>query len=468
MYKRLFYIGFACYFFMIVLSLLFYRERTILADSAFCLFYVLKKGGYSIELFRFTDVFAQSFPLFAYKLGLDINTVIKSYSVGFIVFFSCCYLYTGLFLKKHDYALVILLVNILFITETFYYTPSQLPQGICLLIVVFAALNKHNSNINKPINWLLLFIATILFVFYHPLVLFALIYISVFFLLPNLKKEEITYKKHIFFILIAYFIIIIFKSTVLRSVYETHSLSGLKNFIKLFPDYFTIYSNRFFIENCITKYYWIPIVTILIIITYIKLKQTKKLIFFIAFLFGYLLLINISYPSNVTPKYYIENLYLPIGLIIAMPFIFDVLPSINNTKIANALLLLIMFSFCVRVYSAHNTYTARLNWEKDFMYKNLGKKLIVNTKNVPLDTLMDTWGTPYEFWLLSASEKLNTASIVILDSPARLDWCRYSTNSVIVLWDCFPYKNFSGNKYFNFTDSVSKYTIVPIKDSKEN
>ncbi len=468
MYKKLFYIGFACYFFMIVLSLLFYRERTILADSAFCLFYVLKKGGYSIELFRFTDIFAQSFPLLASKLGLDINTIIKSYSVGFIVFFSSCYLFTGILLKKYDFALLILLINILFITETFYYTPSQLPQGICLLIVVFAALIKYEKYINNPIYWILLFIVSILFVFYHPLVLFALLYISGFFILHNLKTKSLIDRKSILFILIAYFIIIVFKSTVLRSDYETHSLSGLKNFIKLFPDYFTIYSNKYFLENCIKKYYWIPIISIINIFTYYKHKKKNELLFFLVFLLGYLLLINISYPTYITPKYYIENLYLPLGLIIALPLIVDVLPLINNRKITNVLFLFIMSTFCYRVYAAHNTYTNRLNWEKNFMYKNIGKKLIVNTKNVPLDTLIDTWGTPYEFWLLSGSEKLNTASIVILDSPARLDWCRFSTNSIIVLWDCFPYKNFIGNKYFNFTDSVSKYNIVPVKGSKEN
>ncbi len=254
---------------------------------------------------------------------------------------------------------------------------------------------------------------------------------------------------------------LVFKSIVLRTEYETHSLGGLKNFIKLFPNYINLYSNRQFFTNLCTKFYWVILLFLTTTVYYFKHKDWYKLILFAGFCIGYFFLTNISYPSANTPKFYLENLYLPFGLYLALPFVFDILPAATLKKTAMPLIALILFSCCIRVYSNHIIYTARLNWERTTMQQYTGRKVVIGTKNIPMDTLMMVWGTPYEFWLLSTSETGTTASILVDPNPEKQKWLIPYTNSLYVNWNLYKYSYFPKNQYFRFTDSTNGYTVLP-------
>lgn len=76
-----------------------------------------------------------------------------SYSIGFMAYYLICYFICGSLLKQYDFALIILLLNLLFVTETFFYTPSELPQGIALLMVTFAFVRNKQPETIKPVAW---------------------------------------------------------------------------------------------------------------------------------------------------------------------------------------------------------------------------------------------------------------------------------------------------------------------------
>lgn len=170
------------------------------------------------------------------------------------------------------------------------------------------------------------------------------------------------------------------------------------------------------------------------------------------------MLVNVSYPTSVTPLFYIENLYLPLSTFLALPFIFDVLPALEKKKLGLPITLLIMLSRCIRIYAAHNTYTAWLDPERRYIERYNDRKVIVKAQRKDLDTLLMLWGTPYEFLLLSEIEHGKSASTIIDEDPEHRSWAKDLKNGLLVNWNIIPYNQLNP-KYFHFTDTTSGYTF---------
>ena len=91
MYRKAYFIGSGAYLIMLLLSMVFYKERTIFLDAAFNLFYIIKKGTFCIQSNRFGDFFSQLLPVITSRLGLSLNTVLRSYSTSFVIYYFSCY-----------------------------------------------------------------------------------------------------------------------------------------------------------------------------------------------------------------------------------------------------------------------------------------------------------------------------------------------------------------------------------------
>ena len=112
MYKRLYFIGIGAYAIMLFFSILFYKERIIFLDTAFTLFHIIKDNHFYIGFYRFGDAFNQIPPFLAIKSGLSLKIAMIAYSAGFVVYYFICYFICGC-LKRYDFALIVLLLNML-------------------------------------------------------------------------------------------------------------------------------------------------------------------------------------------------------------------------------------------------------------------------------------------------------------------------------------------------------------------
>lgn len=453
MLKRLYQTGFAAYFIMFILSLVFYKERTIFLDTAFNLFYIINKRGFAIQIYRFGDLITQLLPHLAVKAGMPLDIVLQLYSVSFVLFYSCLYFICGSLLKRYDFALIILLVNILFVSDTFYWMLSQLPQAVAILMTVFALASRKPV---RPVSAIIIAVALVTVVFFHPLILFVMGFSLLFFMLGNYSIVD---KKLCFSIAAVYAAGMIIKFFIFKTPYEAHSMSGLKNFIRLFPDYITLFSNRRLLHNCLTKYYWMPALFVVSVFYYFKIKDWRKLGLLVVSFAGYLLLVNVCYPFPVTPEFYIENLYIPLAVFIALPLVFDVAPAIKNTNITVTVFLLILVSAGIRFYTSHTVYTARLDYERQLLNEYGDRKVIINATQKDKDVLLMIWGTPYEFLLLSESERQKPASIIIDDTPELRFWSGSQKQTFVVNYNLIPYSELN-HHYFQVPDTTSIYTIL--------
>ncbi|MDR3681616.1 MAG: hypothetical protein P4L41_16730 [Flavipsychrobacter sp.] len=453
-YKRIYNLGFACYAVLALLAVIFYKERTIFTDVSFLLFNIIRTGSFVLDVTRLGAALTQVFPLLAVKASLSLNHVLLAYSLAFTIYYFTCYVICGLVLKRYDFALLILLLNILFVTDTFYWIISELPQGIVLMIVCFAYMKS--SHMIKPHTraYVLLSLGIVSVAFFHPLVIFPFYYTLVFLLLRN---ETPPTRKALYGAGILFLPVMAIKSYFLPP-HDQQSIQEAGNLFKLFPHYLRLHSTKQFLHWSVTKYYWIPITAAANIIVLTGLRQWWKLLLFL--LSGiYILLVNATYPSPDITALYMENLYLPIAVFIGLPFVFDVLPVLQKKKLAVPIVLVIIITGCIRIYNGRIPYVTQLNWERKYLVANGNRKLAVFDNCVPKDTLIMTWATPYEFWLLSTTEQHKTASIIVIDNVKQYDWAFGDKHSFIGAGQVFHYAELSP-KYFLFTDSTTGYTLI--------
>jgi hypothetical protein len=455
MYKKLYYTGILAYIAMLLFSILFYKERILFLDTAFTVFTIIKDSSFSIQVYRFGDVLTQWLPVLARRAWLPVGAVAMSYSVGFMVYYFACYLVCGSVLKQYAFALVLLLLNILFVSDTFYWITSQLPQSMALLVVVLAWLRSRENRLTPSVI-ILATMSIITAAFFHPLLLFVMVYAVLFFALHG---GIFKHKKLLFQVALVYLAAIIIKALAFRTPYEQHSMSGLKNLLTLFPHYLDISANKRFLHNCLTKYYWLPILFVVIVVHYSRSGQWRALALFGCSFIGYLALINISYPFNTTPDFYIESLYLPLGVFIALPLIFDVLPHPRTQRFALPLLGLIVLSGCMRLYMLRPLYAARLAYERALLDTWGTQKVIVNATAADTAALLMTWGAPYELLLLSQIERHIPASIIIDENPDQRIFSAVNKNALVVNYNIIPYAALSP-RYFKFTDTTHPYAII--------
>ena len=454
MYKRLYYVGIGAYILLFIFSITFYKERVFFIDMANSLFVIIKDNYFNIQNFRYVAIFTQLLPLLGNRLGASLNTLALLYSSGFVLYDFACYFICGSILKQYRFALVILLFNILFVSHTFYWVQSELPQGIALLIVLYALMSYRTLDQMNPIVIAIIFLGFMMLLFSHPLLVFPVIYSSVFFLL---RKEAVIQEKIVYATLIFFLVLMQVKKMVFNVYYDIVAMGKAHNVFKAFPHYFDIYSNKIFLQDCLTQYYWIPILSVAITWFYGKRKEWLKLLLFLSFIMGYLLLINVSYPDKMDYSFYVENMYLPLSIFIALPFVFDLLPAIEKNHIGILVVSLIMVTGCVRIYMAHTLYTNRLVYERKLLDRYGDKKVILKTKNEDISNLLMVWGTPYELLLLSEIERQKPSSIIIDDKPSDRAWAVDKKKELLVNWNIYEYNDL--RKCFHFTDTSTGYIV---------
>jgi hypothetical protein len=454
-YKRLYFIGFMAYAIFFVFAILFYKERIIFLDSAFILFNVIRQGTFAIFHFRYIEALSEIFPLLASKANCSLSICATLYSLSYVIVYILGYLICGLGFKKYDFALIILLINSLMISDTFYYTVSELNFAIVVLILLLAWLSKK-TNLN--VFTILIAFAVLTFILSsHPLVLFPFVYAVVYFFI---KRENIIVPPIVKMLPVLLLAAIGFKYLFLRDIYEANTFSVLNNFQQFFPHYLNLPSNKFFLSNCTTIYYWLPVLLLAITVVYIVKRRWLALLLFYAFCFGYVLMVNVSFPiATYTPIYTYESWYMPLSFFIALPLVFDVLPFIKSKLIVQVFVICILLTCCIRIYKRHHTYTNRLNYLRQIVATYGDKKTIIDENRLDMQYVQMSWALCYEVCLLSEIEKGKSASIVADNANNNLSWAANKNKTFVATFGNFTYPELNA-RYFHLNDTLSIYRLI--------
>lgn len=455
-FRAIYRFGFLVYLLLLVMAILFYKERMVFLDEAFYTFNILVKDNFSIEHNRFIAVFTEVFPLLASKLSFSLKGVTIAYSAGFVIYYALCYFITGTVFRNYRFALVLLLFNVLFVSHTYYWMLSELTQGVAMLVPLLAYMEGKSIRKIGIIRWLLVFAVLVTLVFAHPLMLFPVTFGLAFLLLhANTKDERWLY----IFVGICFVVMVRLKMMFVKEAYDSQSMQSIDNIKALFPNYIDLYSNKAFLRNCFGKYCWIPICFLLTVFVYVRKAQWLKLGLYLLYIPGFLMLINISYYGSDVPEFYIENLYLPLGFLLALPFVFDVLPYFDKPAVSWTLVSLIMLTGLVRIYMLRQPYKGRIDWLRHTYASYTGRKVMVDEKLTPKGTLLMSWASPYELWLLSTIETDRSASVIIHPNLNEIQWMQSSKDAFATTWGQFAYRDLN-KRYFKFNDSTNVYEQI--------
>lgn len=435
---------------LMVLSVFFYKERVVFLDISYHLFEILRTGAFAIQNNRICAFSTQLFPLFGSKLGLSLSAVALGYSLSFLLLYFGTFMVILMGLKNVRIAIAYLLFVMLITTHTFYWIQSELPQGVAFLFLLLALFDNWLNHHSKPFYFY--FVLPILSLFValaHPLLLFAFVFALLFFAVSHPQKI-----KQISAVSIPYFAVYFAKNLLFKSEYDSGAMSGLKNFLTLFPNYFFIPSNQEFLYYITHEYVFLFLLFVVVCGYYVVRKSYWKLALVVAFSLGYTLLINVSY-ANGSPSFYLENQYLLLTIFVGLPFATEVLPAIFTRNVQIIIIVAIVFSGIFRIYNGHHLYTERLNWYRSVLAETEGlpnKKIIYSSEVATPKSALMTWATPYEFWLLSTLESTESRSIVWEERPNEFDWTIGENRAFIGRWGVFDYDSLNKN-YFHFNDT---------------
>ena len=442
--------GILTFIILFIMSVVFYKERTAFIDISYHLFCILRDDTFAIQNNRFGAFFTQLFPLMGSRMGFSLTAITIAYSTSFVLlpFFTFLGIHIGL--KNPKVGLVYLLFMTLMTTHTFYWIQSELPQGMAFLFIFVALLdNIMQKNGQIPVR----FIAAsnfflFLICFAHPLLVVPFYFTLGFYGFVYPQRRSLLWSMGI-----SFFFLYLVKYLFFKTTYDTQAMDGLKNIPLLIQKYFSLRSCKNLGLYLIRDYYFAIILLLAILWVYVKQQKFVKLLFVLTFILGYTFLINISY-SEGADQFYLENQYLLLAIMVGFPFVYDVLPLIKYPKGKEVTIGLILLIGLIRIFNTHPFYTNRVQWLRNTIseVEQLPKKkVIIPYKSEFKETLLMTWASSYEFWLLSSLEKGYAHSIIIEENKNEFDWAMPQNKVFIAKWGTFEYERLN-KKYFNFVD----------------
>lgn len=413
-YNLLMLLGCIVFLFLLMLSVLFYVERTCMSDIAFQAFLITNTEQVQIQVNRFGAAVIHFLPLTAVLLKWPLKTVLVFYSMSFILENILLFILLWRLLKQKGVAFILVLFNVLMVAETFYWTTSEIKQGMSLAIFYFGVMRFMVYQPTSPLKygfsmmWILLLLTTILFL--HPLMLVLLLFISGYLLL-DLKNRQVVLQITALITIVAVTLVKYYLLPI--PGYDSEKYETLRYIKDYFPNYLTLESFKQLSKYIIFEWYlYIMILSVTVLLLFLK-RMWLKLLLVICFSAGYLLLINVTHP-NGGDKFYLESFYLMLSVFVLIPFVLDVMPVMPYRNVI-AIAVIILVVRLQAIYSTHEPYTKRIEWITDMLQSNAGK-FILSEYHAPKKKLIQTWGIPYESILLSSLISPDSArSFIILE-----------------------------------------------------
>lgn len=461
------HIGLAAFALLLILSIVFYLERIAHIDMAFQSFLILKSGKLAIQSERFGAAVTQVWPWAAQALHLPLRGVLLAYSIGHALWPALVFAWC-LYLRQEKWAQVLLLVVTGMVTHTFYWL-SEMPQGLVFLVGLLAWMSAKGSLAALQSRQCLWVAAVVTAFYFHPLILFAAVFASFFFIF----RENLSWagywkqaRSSVFGGLLLVLALTVIAKYIVFKVdrYDAGALTRLTAFRQYWPHWLSLPSNRDLFHYCLQDYLFVPLAILSCTAFYLWRRKWLQAVLTPGYTVAFILLVNVPYHES-THQFYMENLWLPLGLFAAIPLVFDVLPGLFSKKTATLIVGFIVLAGIVRIGLAHKPWTARLNWERHFLQETAAlphKKLLLSEQQAPMDLLKLAWSTPYEFLTLSSLQSPDSArSIIIVPDPQRY-------NGLLTQPRLFlgPFTNYSYDeiptRYFHLTDT-SAYVLMPGK-----
>ncbi len=411
-YNWLSFGGHAVFTVLFAMSLWFWQERTLILDAAFQSYLLVAKGQPAIMVERFGAAAVQFLPLLGVWAAASLKTVLMLYSASFVLFqwamFSIC-LHV---LKDKSAALLLLLFNVLLVGDSFYWIQNELLQAIAWMVLLLAMWLKWGAWQQWKAWQYLLSTALMATVAYlHPLVVFPLAFVWVFYWLGKVHSRRLLLG------VAASFGLIFSSKYVLRepNFYDRGMIGQFaREFDFSWEKLLGAQSLRDFLAHCSENLLlFFPLLTAVLVYYGFK-KQWLKASLVLGFATLYCLLIMLRFWND--DRWYIqESHYQALAVFLLVPLIWDIVPALSSNRSWALLLSGVLLLRVYGIFNTHAAYTERLGYVQGWVKKAAdsgSRKLLADELLLDRKTLLMNWGLPFETLQMSALKSPDSVCVV--------------------------------------------------------
>ena len=436
----------------------YYLERTVILDAAYQTFAMIFHDNLAIQVNRFGAAVTKWLPFVAYKWSWSLDTILRLYSVSFIVYGGLLFGWLQ-WARNQKMALVLIFFYTLLVSHTFYWIQSEQLQGTAMTIWLFGLLLS-----GYPMKWwhfLLSMPVVVVIVFIHPLTFIPFSFLWCYFWL-----HQKWYRHWGYYGVLAWFLgVLAYKPYVAQNTnYDELSYSLIDNFWNHYHEVLQLKSTLHFWTFLQTDYYFYPLLLLVLVLFYgIRLKLLKLLLF-IGFNVGYFALIHGSFPWG-PEQFYIESFYQIFTVFIAVPLVFEVMPWLAKQwkPLLPIVVIGLLASRLIHIGLQRQPYHERLQWNLDMLAHTRQfstSKFLINEKDIDLDFYLMSWGSAFETLMLSALHHPDSTRTfyIFQEKDINIEESLKLKDTYITPFG--PIKGHSLNaRYFNFTDT-STYRLL--------
>lgn len=400
----------------------YYLERTACFDSAFFSWLMIDAGTPVSVLGRYGSWVAQLLPVLLITLGASLESVLRSYSIAFILFHALVFYLLAFRLKDRQAVLVLPMVLTAGFHYMFYYGISELYQGLSLMVLLWVLIRRAFDPVGpSPRRWMILaFLVNAWASFYHQLLVLPLLFILVFEAIPNAWRQRRSW----FFglALVAWYVIRI--KGMSASSYEEARMPTLADMATHIVHLGDLNSTIYFLMVW-TKFKALLLLIVAAGALAIFARAWLRLAWCAVFSIAFLVLILIVDRDGMAPVIY-ENYYPVFGLVWAILFA-TVVESLQGRLRQGALFVLV--AVCglglLQIHRGHYRLTDRIDYLQRITAYNAEqgvRKSLVRFDSYPWSYGLVHWPVAMESALGSGIKgPHDAASIFVTKDVAMLD-----------------------------------------------
>ena len=433
-------LGHAFFVSIIILSVVFYKERIYYFDSAFQFFKIIHFEKFNIEAHRYSTVLTQFFVLLAIKLSMPLKAVTIIFSVSFPLLYYAVYLTCVKILKSPEAGLLVILSLILGVKQSFFYTVTETFQAVVYSALFFGYINYwfKQPRGKEFMFWAIALIILALCYFSHPISLFPVFYILGFYLIDTRDWKNYRIYLLVAIIAISYLLKVLVTDS---NSYEGALFSQLGNTMGVLSNIWEMYTVSFFVSQIFGLYLTMVLISGVVVVYYWLKKEWFKLAYFTTAGSLFFIVIVIVYNQG-SASIAMERCYIPLSIFIGVPFTKEVLNKQNRLFMVKyiAVVFIVLYGFTY-IYKAGQTYKKRSNYVAALVAhkSNLPEnKFIVQRSQLNMKTIEVPWALACETLMYSSlNSNTESSSFYLLENitdTAKMEISRTNRLFLVNFW----------------------------------
>lgn len=430
--------GLLVFGYLIVLAVVFFKERMIAYDSANYVFEIDQLRDYCLPHGRWSSVLSQTIPLLLLKAGCSLKTFLIAYSVNLVAIWYVVFLLVTIGFRNRNAGIILIFSMTVGFGWMYYYAISELLTGMTMSILLYAALEWHPAVETSGVRILRYFTAScavILASFYHELALFPILFVIGFRIvrrLPRVNRADIALGT----IILLWCIVRVKYLTLGHSI--GNKILSAEDYLDHVSQLFSLPSWSYFVVYISDMSRWIGFTALVAALILTFKRKWFITLYAIMFSFAYGALVAITYYKGES-SLMMETYMPPVAIYAVMLLLETETYGVRRSFLKVFIGIAVVIS-CIKIYSGSEVQSRRLDYMDRitaYMQEFEESKIIVKPAGIYDEILLVPWALPMES-LLNSSLNGNAKPITITFHNNPDSVLQEQLNDIFLKGDCQP------------------------------